>query len=115
MESADKEPAASAAAAPAQDVANQQVHPERQAKLPGTAAGLGVGLLVACVAAARTLQLVQQILIGVVVRLHRNRRAGLLLRTDVVAQALIGKGRVVVPLGGAAEAEMPFSVLRASS
>ena len=82
--SADKEPAASAAAAPTQDVANQQVHPERQAKLPGTAAGLGVGLLVARVAAARALQLVQQILVGVVVRLHRNRRAGLLLRADVV-------------------------------
>ena len=48
------------------------------------------------------MQLVQQILVGVVVWLHRNRRAGLLLRADVVAQPLIGKGRVVVPLGGAA-------------
>ena len=47
------------------------------------------------------MQLIQQVLISVVVRLHRDRRPGLLLCADVVAKPLIGQRGVVVPLGRA--------------
>ena len=50
---------------------------------------------------AGVLQLVQQVLVGVVVGLHVHGGAGFVPGADVVAQALVGQRGVVVPLGGA--------------
>src|SRR5699024_7875096 len=47
------------------------------------------------------LQLVQQILVSVVVGLHRDRRARFVPGADVIAQALVGQSTVVMPLGAA--------------
>ena len=47
------------------------------------------------------MQLVQQVLVGVVVGLHVHGGAGFVPGADVVAQALVGQRGVVVPLGGA--------------
>ena len=95
----EKSPRTSGAAA-AQKLAEHHIQPERQAEPPGVAAGLGVGLLVAGVGLARGLQLVQQVLVGVVVGLHVHGGAGFVPGADVVAQALVGQRGVVVPLGG---------------
>ena len=91
--------ATSTTAAPATDVAHEQIHPEGKAETPRIAAGLGIGLLIAGVGATRILQLIQKILVGIVVRFHGNGRTGFVSGTNVVAQALICQGAIIMPLG----------------
>src|SRR5699024_6672745 len=70
--SAAEEIPAAATAAPAADIAHQQVQPGLQAKVallhPGT--GLAVALLIGSIAPARVLQPVQQALVFEVVGFH---------------------------------------------